>query len=286
MPDKHTAILVHGGAGRAPEDKAAAERRREGCRAAARAGWEVLKKGGSALDAVEAAALVLEDNPEFNAGTGSVLNRDGTVETDAAIMDGATLAAGAVGAVSGVRNPIRLARTVMEKSKHVMLAGAGAEAFADANGIARCAPEELIVPARRKRWETSHGTIGAVARDTHGGLAAATSTGGIFMKLPGRIGDTPLVGCGTYADVNAAVSATGDGEAVIRLTLARLAAFEVAAGKTASEAAEAAIARLASSGLGEAALIVVDSQGRLGFARNTPALARAGISATDEFADA
>lgn len=277
------AILVHGGAGRAPENEDAAQCRREGCLAAARKGWSALAAGASALDAVEAAVIVLEDDPEFNAGTGSVLNRDGRVETDAAIMDGTTLAAGAVGAVSGIGNPIRLARRVMEKSSHVLLAGAGAEAFAREQGFEFVDPTSLATERQRLRWRERHGTVGAVARDAQGRLAAATSTGGIFMKLPGRIGDTPLVGCGTYADRHAAASATGDGEAIIRLTLARLAAFEVAAGRDAQAAAEAAIVRLTASGLGEAGLIVVDKLGRLGFAHNTASLARAGMSTAGEF---
>jgi len=280
------AIIVHGGAGHKPPDEAAAGRRREGCRAAARAGWGVIEGGGHALDAVIAAAVVLEDDGEFNAGTGSVLNRDGRVETDAAVMDGATLAAGAVAAVTGIRNPIRLARAVMEHSRHVLLAGAGAEAFARSEGFEFVDPASLIVPARREQWEASHGTIGAVARDADGRVAAATSTGGILLKLPGRVGDTPLVGCGTYADADAAVSATGDGEAIIRLTLARLAAFEVSGGKSAGEAAEAAVGRLAASGLGEAGLIVVDATGRIGFAHNTPAIACAGRSREEDFAHA
>lgn len=278
------AILVHGGAGRRAETEEAAARRREGCLAAARRGWDALAKHASALDAVEAAVVVLEDDPGFNAGTGSVLNRDGRVETDAAIMDGATLAAGAVAAVTGIRNPIRLARAVMEGSRHVLLAGAGAEAFARARGFQFVDPESLVVAAQRARWEASHGTVGAVARDREGRLAAATSTGGIFLKLPGRVGDTPQVGCGTYADRFAAVSATGEGEPIIRLTLARLAAFEAAAGHDAQVSANRAIARLAATGLGEAGLVVVDAEGRLGFAHNTPALARAGISAAGEFA--
>lgn len=280
------AILVHGGAGRAPESEDAARQRREGCFAAARRGWEVLRRGGSAMDAVEAAVVALEDDPQFNAGTGSVLDRDGNVQTDAALMDGATLAAGAVGAVSGIRNPIRLARTVMEKSRHVLLAGAGAEAFAKAQGFEFVDPATLVVESQRARWERSHGTVGAVARDAQGRLAAATSTGGIFLKLPGRIGDTPLVGCGTYADAHAAVSATGDGEAIIRTTLARLAAFEVAAGHEARVAANRAIAKLVAAKIGEAGLIVVDAQGRPGFAHSTPSLARAGITAAGEFAGA
>ncbi len=280
---KNAAVLVHGGAGTGAGDAAGAGRRRRGCLAAARGGWRVLEAGGSAVEAAEAAVVILEDDPEFNAGTGSVLNRDGGVETDAAIMDGATLAAGAIGAVQGIRNPIRLARAVMEESPHVLLVTEGALAFARSRGFDLVDPQSLVVPARRERWEQSHGTVGAVVRDRGGELAAATSTGGIFGKLPGRVGDTPLIGCGTYADGVAAVSATGVGEAIIRLTLARLAAFAVERGATAQEAADQAIARLGVSGLGEAGVIVIAATGEPGFAYNSSALARAGITAAGEF---
>lgn len=246
----------------------------------------MIEAGGSAVEAVEAAVGILEDDPEFNAGTGSVLNRDGRVETDAAIMDGVTLAAGAIGAVQGIRNPIRLARAVMEKSPHVLLVGEGALAFARAQDFEFVDPQSLIVSARRERWEQSHGTVGAVVRDREGRLAAATSTGGISLKLPGRIGDAPLIGCGTYADGFAAVSATGTGEAIIRVTLARLAAFALERGATAQEAADQAIARFAASGLGEAGLIVIGAAGGLGFAYNSASLARAGITTAGEFAAA
>ncbi|MGH8379162.1 MAG: isoaspartyl peptidase/L-asparaginase family protein [Gammaproteobacteria bacterium] len=261
------AIIVHGGAGEIATDSAAT--RLAGCRAAAEAGYAVLKQGGGALDAVQAAVIELENNPQFNAGTGSTLNREGKVETDAAIMDGASLRAGAVAAVSGIRNPIRLARKVMDASLHILLASEGAYRFAQQNGIETCDPEELIVAGQRSHWEKEHGTVGAVALDTHGHLAAATSTGGIFNKLPGRVGDTPLIGCGTYADTHAAVSCTGLGEDIIRMTLARHAAYLIDQGLDAAAAARQAIADFSAKTRGEAGLIVVDNRGRVGFARNS-----------------
>lgn len=260
-------IIVHGGAGEI--DAASVPARLAGCRAAAEAGYAVLKSGGRALDAVQAAVIALEDNPLFNAGTGSTLNRDGRVETDAAIMDGATLKAGAVAAVSGIRNPVKLARQVMEVSRHVLLAGEGAYQFAKQHGIKTCDPAELVVPEQRAHWEKEHGTVGAVALDAQGHLAAATSTGGVFDKLPGRVGDTPLIGCGTYADVHAAVSCTGLGENIIRTTLARHAAWLVEQGADAPRATEQAIQYLVRQTRGQAGLIVMDKAGRAGFARNT-----------------
>jgi L-asparaginase / beta-aspartyl-peptidase len=261
------AILVHGGAGEV--DPASLEARKQGCRTAAEAGARILGRGGHALDAVEAAVAALEDNPLFNAGTGSTLNREGRVETDAAIMDGSTLKAGAVAAVSGIRNPIHLARKVMDASPHILLVGEGAHQFGKRHGIEICDPEELVVPAQRSHWEKEHGTVGAVAVDSDGHLAAATSTGGIFDKLPGRVGDTPLIGCGTYADAHAAVSCTGFGEDIIRTTLARQAAYFLEQGLDSMAAAQQAIARFATHTRHEAGLILVDRAGRIGFARNS-----------------
>lgn len=282
------AIAVHGGAGSRAATTEEAKKSQQGCLHAARSGWRTLiEDNGSALDAVMAAVVALEDNPQFNAGTGSVLNLNGDVETDAAIMDGSNLAAGCIGCVTGIKNPIRLARAVMEHSPHVFLVGSGAEAFAESLNIVRVNPEELVVPSRRQHWEQTHGTVGAVARDRLGRLAAATSTGGIFMKLPGRVGDTPLVGCGTYADQFAAVSATGEGEAIIRTTLARIAAIQVEKGSGAQEAADAAISHLSGSRLGVAGLIVCDAKGHLGWAHNTETIARAGIDEVEgEFSGA
>ncbi|MDE2022967.1 MAG: isoaspartyl peptidase/L-asparaginase [Gammaproteobacteria bacterium] len=260
-------IIVHGGAGKI--DQASMPARLAGCRVAAEAGFAVLKNNGSALDAVQTAVVELENNPLFNAGTGSTLNREGRVETDAAIMDGATLQAGAVAAVSGVRNPVKLARAVMEASPHVLLMGEGAQRFAGQHGVELCDPRELVVPVQRAHWEKEHGTVGAVALDGQGHLAAATSTGGVFDKLAGRVGDSPLIGCGTYADGQAAVSCTGLGEDIIRTTLARHAAYLCEQGMDVAAAARAALAYFTDKTRGEAGLILMDCRGCAGFARNS-----------------
>jgi beta-aspartyl-peptidase (threonine type) len=261
------AILVHGGCG--PIDAATLDDRLAGVRAAAERAWQMLAAGGAALDAVEAAVAVLEDLPCFNAGRGSVLNAAGNIETDAAIMNGADLAAGAVACVTGIANPVRLARRLLDGRRHVLLCGPGAEAFARAQGFQFVDPQSLIVDHRRREWAAEHGTVGAVAADAQGRLAAATSTGGTVNKLPGRVGDTPLIGCGTYADARVAVSCTGHGEAIIRNTLARLAAFAYARHPDAARAAQAALAQLAASTGGDAGLILVDAAGRTAFAGNT-----------------
>src|ERR1700730_3179809 len=208
-------LIIHGGAWNIPDE--AVEDCRDGIRRALKAGWKILSAGGSAIDAVEAAIVILEDDPTFDAGLGSHLNRDGRVQLDAIIMDGATLKAGSVAAVERIRNPIRLARRVLEKSEHMMLVGAGAETFAAENGIDLCSPEELVLDREKTAWrrclEDSHaaehhlghesGTVGAVALDSEGRLFAATSTGGTCCKFPGRVGDSPLIGCGCYADAEA-----------------------------------------------------------------------------------
>jgi beta-aspartyl-peptidase (threonine type) len=283
----HSAIIVHGGAGDRPDVSGASPsgaERLEGVRRACAAGAEVLRQGGAALDAVETAVRILEDDPSFNAGTGATLTAAGDAELDASIMDGETLRCGAVAVVKDVRNPVSLARAVMERTHHVMLAGPAASAFAREVGIPAVENALLVTPHQRERWEaarrgaagTRTGTVGAVARDARGHLAAATSTGGMSMKLPGRVGDTPLVGCGTYADDRlAAVSCTGHGERIIQLTLARHAADLVGAGKSAFEAAREAAGLLTARVSGEGGLIVVGPQGEVGFAHNTPAMARA-----------
>jgi beta-aspartyl-peptidase (threonine type) len=234
------AIVIHGGAGVINRSDMTSEREaqyRAGLEAARDAGYAVLEKGGSSLDAVTAAVRTLEDNPLFNAGIGAVLNRDGEAELDSSIMDGATLRAGAVANLKHVRNPVDLARAVMEKSPHVMIAGAGAEEFALQQGFtlvpnsyfrteARIRQLEKTqleekAPKKRAALDDGHGTVGAVALDHNGNLAAATSTGGMTNKLPGRIGDSPLIGAGTYANnASCAVSATGDGEYFIRAVVA------------------------------------------------------------------
>jgi beta-aspartyl-peptidase (threonine type) len=285
---RHFAIIVHGGAGeRAPEGAPPAgtgDPRLAGVRRACAAGAAVLEGGGRALDAVEAAVRLLEDDPVFNAGTGATLTAAGDVECDASIMDGETLRCGAVAVVKDVRNPVALARAVMERTAHVMLAGPAASAFAREAGFPSHANALLVTPAQRARWEAARaggtastiGTVGAVARDARGHLAAATSTGGMLLKRPGRVGDTPLLGCGTYADDGlAAVSCTGHGERIIQLTLARHAADLVGGGRSAMEAAREAVALLGRRVAGEGGIIVVGPSGEVGFAHNTVAMSRA-----------
>jgi beta-aspartyl-peptidase (threonine type) len=260
-------IIVHGGAGPIRDDSLSA--RLEGCKAAALAGWKILDQGGSATDAAETAVVVLEDNPLFNAGIGSTLNRLGKVEMDAAIMEGQSLRAGSVAAVSRIKNPIKLARRIMEDGRHVMLAGEGALLFARQIGFPECPSESLIVDHRRKSWQDKHGTVGCVAVDSDGQLAVATSTGGIFDKLPGRVGDSPLIGCGTYADGYGAASCTGDGEAIIRVVLAKSAVDMLKAGADPQTAVEEAVALLAARTGSSVGLILIDSQGKIAYARNT-----------------
>jgi len=284
-------LIVHGGAWTIPES--AIEDAQRGCRRALEAGWGVLSAGGTALDAVEAAIVVLEDDPIFDAGVGSHLNREGRVELDAIIMDGRTLDAGAVASVDCVRNPIRLARKVMESSEHVLLVGEGAEQFAKEHGVALCRPEALIIERERQAWQkcregkhsSAHhfaehlGTVGAVARDRGGNIVAGTSTGGTCCKLPGRVGDSPLIGCGCYADVEAGgISCTGYGEAIMRIVMAKTAAdfLRPPTGGTslsAEEAAQRTVRLLGERGKGTGGLILLDREGRPGFAFNTPHMA-------------
>src|SRR5262245_5830650 len=211
------AIAVHGGAGN--WDEAHHEAARLGVRAAAGQAGLLLAQGGAALDAATAAVTTLEENRLFNAGTGSVLNQDGEAEMDAAVMAGHDLAFGAVAAIRRVRNPVLVARQVMERSGHALLAGEGAVQFARTCGFADYDPvrAESRAAWERGRTEARLGTVGAVALDSEGRLAAATSTGGTSLKLPGRVGDTPLPGAGTYATPDAAASATGKGELVMRV---------------------------------------------------------------------
>jgi L-asparaginase / beta-aspartyl-peptidase len=283
------AIAVHGGAGALDDSGTSGlgpdAPRCEGVGRAAAAAWDLLRRGGSALDAVALAASMLEDDPTFNAGTGATLTATGGVELDASLMDGATLAAGAVACVKDVRNPVLLARAVLERSGHVLLVGEGASGYARESGIPAWPNERLVTPHQRARFDAARGvkpvlvgggTIGAVARDARGHVAAATSTGGTFLKRPGRVGDSPLIGAGTYADDRlAAVSATGEGERIIRVTLARHVADLVGAGLGASEAAEAGIRVLGERVGGSGGVIVVGPTGVPGFAFNTPAMARA-----------
>ncbi|HEY6006271.1 MAG TPA: isoaspartyl peptidase/L-asparaginase [Anaeromyxobacter sp.] len=291
--DKTPALIVHGGAGDLAQDDLASSGapqapRLEGVRRACTAGWSILRAGGSALDAVEAAVRVLEDDPVFNAGTGATLTAAGDVELDASIMDGTSLRCGAVAVVKDVKNPISLARAVMERTHHVLLAGPGASAFAREIGVPSYENRLLVTAHQRARWDAARkgaasskaGTVGAVARDALGHLASATSTGGMSMKLPGRVGDTPIIGCGTYADdALGAVSCTGHGERIIQLTLARHAADLVGRGASAMEAAREATALLAGRVQGSGGLIVVGPRGEVGFAHNTPAMSRAWTAA-------
>jgi beta-aspartyl-peptidase (threonine type) len=280
------ALIVHGGAGDIQPGRH--DLSLAGCRAAVLAGWDVLNNGGSALEAATRAVAALEDNPNFNAGTGSTLNANGEAELDAGLMDGTTLEVGAVAGVTQIKNPILLARLVL-KSSHVLLLGQGAEAFAQEEGMALCLQEDLVTAAQRERWRQGyrpgdgvgvsaseegaekHGTVGAVAIDGAGHIAAATSTGGMANKHPGRVGDTPLIGCGFYAeDGLGGVSSTGHGEYFVRLMLARRACEFLAHGMSAQAAAEAAIRLLGERLGGTGGLILVDRQGHIGSAHNTP----------------
>jgi beta-aspartyl-peptidase (threonine type) len=281
-------LIVHGGAWDIPD--AAVPGCKAGCERALAAGWGILDAGGSALDAIEAAVVILEDDPVFDAGYGSHLNLDGRVECDAIVMDGATLRAGAVATLQHVRNPVRLARKVLENCPHMMLAGEGAERFAHEQGIKLCAPEELITEAERDAWAKcktdkhaavfhrghEQGTVGAVAMDREGRLFAATSTGGTCCKLPGRIGDSPLIGCGCYADAEAgAVSCTGYGEAIMKIVMAKAATdlLRVPQNTDAMAAAQQTVKTLATRTHATGGLIVLDREGNPGWAFNTPRMA-------------
>ena len=265
------ALIVHGGAGRFAEDECAPAR--AGCERAAAAGLRILRAGDNALDAVTAAVCVLEDDPLFNAGTGAVLNRDGEIELDASIMSGHDLRAGAVAAVRDIANPIALARKLLDVGPAVLLVGAGAHAFARAHGFAFAPARALVTPRQAARWRAQHGTVGAVARDGSGRIAAATSTGGLWGKLPGRVGDSALIGAGTYADGYAGISCTGNGEAIIRAGLARMTALWLAAGMDAATAARRAVDWMSENLSADVGLIVVDAHGGIGYARNTEAMA-------------
>lgn len=274
-------IVVHGGAGAAVADT---DELRVGMRAAVSAGWAVLAAGGRALDAVEAAVRSLEDHEHFNAGRGSGLTEDGTVEMDASIMEGDRLGCGAVAVVSRVANPVTLARRVLDDGRHVLLVAHGAHAFARAVGLPECDPASLVTERQRKRLAarraaapggarpaTLPGTVGATALDRHGTVAAATSTGGTMGKRAGRVGDSALIGCGTYADSTlGGVSCTGDGEAIIRVVLARRALEYLKEADDPDYAAKVAVDLLVEEGHGEGGLIVVDWRGRIGSAHSTP----------------
>jgi len=321
------ALAIHGGAGTILESQmtpALEAEYRHGLETALKVGWEILSNGGSSLDAVEAAVCSLEDFPLFNAGRGSVFTHEGEQEMDASIMDGKTLKAGAVAAVKNVKNPISLARLVMERTEHILLSGEGANQFADEIGVAM-EPDEYFFTEHRwlqlqealaagrvqldhsvevqgpmskvqseedfdKRpgaldiglWTKPLGTVGAVACDSNGHLAAATSTGGMTNKKYGRVGDTPLIGAGTYADETCAVSCTGHGE----YFMLGVTAFDVAArmkykGLSLEDAARETIDRLTEIN-GDGGLIAVDAQGHIAMPFNSEGMYRGSVTANDE----
>ena len=273
------ALMVHAGAWDIPEREKDAHIK--GVGRALRAGWDLLRGGGASLDAVIAAVRTMEDDSALNAGTGSVLCRGGWVEMDAGLMEGRDLEAGAVASVRDVRNPILLAKEVL-RSEHVVLVGEGASEFAAERGIERIDPSLLVLPREKERlatWEAAHGasgpadTVGAVAVDREGHLAAGASTGGMVGKRVGRVGDTPVPGCGYFADDQlAAVACTGEGEQILRLGLARRAA-EFSRENAAQDAAWLAIRELEDRVGGRGGLILVARDGSLGWAFNTPAMA-------------
>ncbi|XP_077163370.1 isoaspartyl peptidase/L-asparaginase [Paroedura picta] len=266
-------IVVHGGAGRIFKERE--EGSRSGVRKAALKGYSILKGGGNALDAVEEAVAVMEDDPHFNAGCGSVLNEKGEVEMDAIIMDGKNLASGAVSAVKCIANPIKLARLIMEKTDHMLLTDQGAFAFARAMGVPEVPGEELITERSLQRWKKNLeadsnpqefqkdlGTVGAVAIDSAGNVACATSTGGLTNKLVGRVGDTACIGSGGYADNNVgATSTTGHGESIMKVVLARLALYHMEQGKSPEDAADIALDYMKTRVGGLGGIIVISRSG-------------------------
>ncbi|MBI2894328.1 MAG: isoaspartyl peptidase/L-asparaginase [Deltaproteobacteria bacterium] len=284
------AIIVHGGAGDIAETRAPLHV--DGCLRAARVGHAVLHAGGPALAAVEDAVRALEDDPLFNAGRGACLNHEGEIELDACIMDG-TLRAGAVGALPPFANPIAIARCVLEDGEHVLYAGEGAARFATLHGFRRLATGDLRTDAAVERWKAvlakksepnwAGGTVGAVAIDSSGAVAAATSTGGIACKRAGRVGDSSIIGAGNLADDEAgAASATGHGEPIMRVCLTRFALTRVSAGRAAQEAAEDALAELARRTGARAGIILVDRAGRVGHATTTKTMSWAAITPDGE----
>ena len=285
-----------------PDD--AVEAHKAGIANALAAGYAQLARGGSAVDAVEAAVMVMEDDEAFDAGRGSFLTRDGRVQLDALLMNGENLRAGGVACVERIRNPIQAARLVLDRSPHVYFVGTGAERFVRQHGMPLIDNTELIIPRERERLMAfqkaelegavdttfsgpvhldkeredpthhSHDTVGAVALDADGHIAAATSTGGTLSKTPGRVGDSSLIGCGCYADdESAAVSLTGWGEPIMKLVLGKWAVDRVAQGSEPQQAASAAIDYLFARLGGHGGIILLDRQGRIGLAHNTPRMA-------------
>ena len=287
-------LVIHGGAWAMPDDMVDAHIR--GVNNALAAGWRVLERGGSALDAVEEAVVIMEDDETFDAGRGSFLNRDGKVQLDALIMDGATLRAGGVGCVERLRNPVRAARKILSDSPHVYFVGPGAEQFAADHGIPLCDNKDLVIPREVERLRAyqaeagqhgndlfapssddmtiSHDTVGAVALDRNGNIAAATSTGGTLNKAPGRLGDSSLIGCGCYANnESAAVSTTGWGEPIMKLVLAKWTADRISAGNLPEWSAQEAMNYLKQRLGGHGGIIVLNPEGHIGIAHNTPRMA-------------
>jgi beta-aspartyl-peptidase (threonine type) len=288
-------LVVHGGAWAMPDD--AVDAHFHGVRNALAAGWNVLQRSGTALDAIEEAVVVMEDDETFDAGRGSFLNRDGKVQMDALVMDGATLRAGGVGCVERLRNPVRAARKILSESPHVYFVAEGAENFAAEHGVELCANHELVIQREVQRLRDyqqqaalgasnsgdgkdlfaphiSHDTVGAVALDREGNIAAATSTGGTLNKAPGRLGDSSLIGCGCYADnLSAAVSTTGWGEPIMKLVLAKWTADRVSSGNLPEWAAKEAMNYLQQRLNGHGGIIVLNAQGQFGIAHNTPRMA-------------
>ena len=286
-------LLIHGGAWAMPDDEVAAHQR--GISNALSAGYDVLARGGSSLDAVEAAIVVMEDDETFDAGRGSFLTNDGRVQLDALLMNGENLRTGGVACVERLRNPIRAARLVLDESPHVYFVGAGAERFATRHGMRLCDNMDLVIPREQARLFAaqeaelkglrdttfrgadplaSHDTVGAVALDIHGNLAAGTSTGGTLNKTPGRVGDSSLIGCGCYADnLSAAVSLTGWGEPIMKLVLGKWAVDRVQAGDSPQAAATAAIDYLHTRLGGHGGVILLGPDGQVGLAHNTPRMA-------------
>lgn len=285
-----SAIIVHAGAWNIPGDRIQAHK--EGCLKALLKGWNALKNGGSAEDAVEEAVKAFEDNPEVDSGRGSGLNAAGVIEMDASIMNGTTFRAGAVAAVRNIRHPISLARKVMNESEHVLLVGEGANQFAREVGIEECAEHELVVERERRKWEeyvqgrqrevaslqnARVDTVGAVALDSSGTIVAGTSTGGTPQKLHGRVGDSPLIGCGTYADSSVGgISCSGLGENIIKVVLAKTVIdFLAENGADPQRAADAGISLLHKKVRGTGGVIVIGKSGKVGCAFSTPHFARA-----------
>ena len=308
MSKNQFGLAIHGGAGTIDRNQMTAEREqayRAALEQSLKAGFEILQRGGSSLDAVEAAVRVMEDDPHFNAGKGAVFTSAGSNELDASIMDGQTLKAGAVLTLKHVKNPISLARLVMDKSPHVMLDGAGAEAFATQNGVELVDEKYFFT---QERWDAlqriraaakggapggkkfvvsdqdRHGTVGAVAVDQAGNLAAATSTGGMTNKRPGRVGDSPVIGAGTYANnATCAISATGDGEYFIRATVAHdISALMEYRKLSVQEAAQSALDKVGKLG-GTGGLIAMDAKGGWAMPFNTAGMYRGHVDQAGKF---